>query len=214
MKKASKKFLLGACAAAAFLLSSAAQAITVPGAANLFHGGDFTGLLPSDAFAAWTPGDQAVSLGSFTAGTTLVITATGTVDYNVNKDYGDSTPVGTAPVGGWTHPPVLTSLNGGAGFLSGALIGVWSSSSDPDNITPIGSPFLIGSAMSIAAQTGYLFAGIADEGWSDNGGAFNVNVTPVPLPASLWLMGSGLLGLLGYRRFHQGNAINGADIAT
>jgi len=69
MKIASKKFLLGACAAAALFLSSAAQAITVPGSANLFKGGDFTGTgLP---VSYWSAGTNAVSLGNFTAGTPL-----------------------------------------------------------------------------------------------------------------------------------------------
>ncbi len=212
MKIVSKKFLLGACAAAAFLLSSAAQAITVSGSANLFKGGDFTGTgLP---VSYWSAGTDAVLLGSFTAGTPLTINATGTIDFASTAPYGDSTPDGKTPVGGYTNAPVLTTLNGGAGFPSGALIGVWSSTNNPLSITPIGGVFLIGSTASIIAQTGYLFAGIADEGWSDNTGAFNVTVTPVPLPATLWLMGSGLLGLLGYRRFQQRGEADEADTAA
>jgi hypothetical protein len=42
-----------------------------------------------------------------------------------------------------------------------------------------------------------------DGNYGDNGGAFTISVSPltaVPVPAAAWLMGSGLMGLLGLAR--------------
>jgi len=36
--------------------------------------------------------------------------------------------------------------------------------------------------------------------------SFNVNVTPIPIPAAVWLFGSGLLGLVGVARRRRRNA--------
>lgn len=232
MKKSNRKFLLGASITAAFLLSSAAQAITVPGTANLFHGGnDFTGA--GLGVEHWTLGDPAVLLGQFSGGTVIDIHATGIIDFDINHSYGLSDPDGY--YNGYANTAmVLKPLNGGSGFYSGTLIGVWSTSNDPDNITPVGSSsvFVIGKNLSgLVAPTNpggdsYLFAGIADQGWGDNSdgpfthdgktfsGVYDVTVTPVPLPATLWLMGSGLLGLLGYRRFQQRGEADEAGAAA
>ena len=40
-------------------------------------------------------------------------------------------------------------------------------------------------------------------GWYNNSGSFAVNVGPVPLPSTILLLGSGLLGLGSLRRFRK-----------
>lgn len=46
-----------------------------------------------------------------------------------------------------------------------------------------------------------LFLGTMDGfGWFNNTGAFDVDVTAVPVPAAIWLFGSGLIGLAGIRK--------------
>lgn len=39
-----------------------------------------------------------------------------------------------------------------------------------------------------------------DYAWAGGTGAFSVDVAPVPIPAAVWLFGSGLIGLVGVRR--------------
>lgn len=39
-----------------------------------------------------------------------------------------------------------------------------------------------------------------DYTWGAGTGSFSVDVAPVPIPAALWLLGSGLIGLIGIRR--------------
>ncbi len=220
MKKLKHKTIWGVCVTATLFLATSAHAISVPGTANLFNGGnDFTGSgLP---VSSWTPGTDPVLLGSWTPGTSLQVTSSGQVYYSIGSPWGDdgaATADGINPATGAHRAPVWDgkpTINGGAGFYSGTLVGIWSSSNDPLNITPIGGIFKLGTLANLTAQNGYLFAGIADGGsWADNGGLFNVTVTPVPLPASLWLMGSGLLGLLGYRRFQKGGADHGEGAAA
>ena len=42
------------------------------------------------------------------------------------------------------------------------------------------------------SATGYLYQGETED--------YRINVAPVPVPAAVWLLGSGLLGLIGVRR--------------
>jgi hypothetical protein len=64
-------------------------------------------------------------------------------------------------------------------------------STDPDGDGVMGIPMASGGVMP---------------GWSPN---FNANLTatpdPVPIPAAVWLFGSGLLGLVGVARRRKKN---------
>jgi large repetitive protein len=48
-----------------------------------------------------------------------------------------------------------------------------------------------------------LYYGVMDSGTWGNEGWFNVDAQPAPVPPSLMLFGSGLLGLAGWRRFRK-----------
>ncbi len=217
MKKIKRKTMWSICIAATLFMASSAHAISVPGTANLFRGGSDLGTGLS--VSSWTPGSAPVLLGSWAPGTPLQVTASGTTYFSIGAPWGNGpsdangnhpgSTIANATV--WDGKP---AVNGGAGFPTGTLVGIWSSTNDPLALTPIGGIFKLGTLANLTAQSGYLFAGIADAGWDDNGGVYNVTVTPVPLPASLWLMGSGLLGLLGYRRFRQGGAAGGEEAAA
>jgi hypothetical protein len=57
---------------------------------------------------------------------------------------------------------------------------------------------------SLGDGSGFDIYSIGADGFSDNihlvSGTFSFDAAPVPIPGALWLMGSGLVGLLGYRR--------------
>lgn len=67
-----------------------------------------------------------------------------------------------------------------------------------------GSFFLVGSSYGPVnlSQSGRLYLVCWDSNYSDNSGLITANVNVIPIPASVLLLGSGLLGLglLGWRR--------------
>jgi hypothetical protein len=96
-----------------------------------------------------------------------------------------------------------------------SLIGIWSRSvteivpfyTDDHGWADINSGLgllLIGSGRNLIVPGGgssaYLFLAVNDGGFADNSGAFNVAITPVPLPGALGLMGASLAALFGMRR--------------
>ena len=81
-----------------------------------------------------------------------------------------------------------------------ALVGTFSDSSG----IIVGNPFEIGTGpttVSIPAGATQLQLGINDDIFHDNSGSFSVEVegAPVPVPSALWLLGFGLIGLVGIR---------------
>jgi len=60
-----------------------------------------------------------------------------------------------------------------------------------------GQPELIVDSNSVIGQKGVLYP---DDSMKGQGGASITIGRPVPVPTALWLLGSGLLGLLGFRR--------------
>ena len=51
-----------------------------------------------------------------------------------------------------------------------------------------------------APEAGSLYLGINEWFAENNSGAFQVTIEPVPVPAAVWLFGSGLIGLIGIAR--------------
>ena len=76
-------------------------------------------------------------------------------------------------------------------------------------------PFLVGThvnyrtdleALAHAESTSFTLVSdeyvnfyVADTNYADNIGGISLNVTPVPLPGAIWLLGSGFVGLIGLK---------------
>lgn len=77
------------------------------------------------------------------------------------------------------------------GFLHGSSVGTVS--------TVFGNSFITLSGLSLGAVDRLVFDGIGDQGGFE---LDNLTLTPsnVPVPAAAWLLGSGLLGLIGVAR--------------
>ncbi len=133
---------------------------------------------------------------AFTSGQALSISATGCV-----RDAGRS----CTDADGYDHPF--------RGLDVYSLIGIWSGSDT--EINPIGDTFVLGSDIDLIAPQYdgllYLFLGENDGIFADNYSCnfhhqcfaknYHVSITTtpsaVPVPAAMWLFGSGLLGLIG-----------------
>ncbi len=205
------KTLLGLALATLTLATAPVHALTVSasvsGGASLFTGTNF---LPSELLpnaTGWSQASGPVYFGLYNGGDQLSLTASGAIDYDTNHSWGDNTSADGKTGGLYDTPAVWADYTAATGttFRSGQLVGLWSRT--VGTLDPIGNILALGTSATLTVPTSvtsaYLYLGVADEGWGDNGGAFNVtaSVTPVPLPGTLWLFGSALLGLVGFRRF-------------
>jgi hypothetical protein len=98
-----------------------------------------------------------------------------------------------------------------AAYYLNALIGVFADSS----AVIVGNPFFVGNGpLSIAVPTGatQLLLGLNDDNFGDNTGSLTIRVsgsgtgpgpTPTPEPTTMLLIGLGLAGLAGVRRFRK-----------
>jgi hypothetical protein len=85
--------------------------------------------------------------------------------------------------------PILTSGDPDLAFFPSLLSSVYWS----------GTEFVSGGAWYFFFDGGFQFVGFKDDSrysWAVHAG----NVSPVPVPAAVWLFGSGLLGLIGIAR--------------
>ncbi|MBF0413777.1 MAG: VPLPA-CTERM sorting domain-containing protein [Desulfamplus sp.] len=144
-------------------------------------------------------------LGLFSAGT-YKITGSGVVDltgdgkFPMNPD-GTPAPKVTHPSYNYFNPDGSFTADGNYGAAGnnakiGALIGTLLS-----NPTNYNDWFLIGSSTTITlTQAGHIYASVNDTYHINNTGAFEATVTATPVPAAVWLLGSGLVGLVGLKR--------------
>jgi hypothetical protein len=165
------------------------------------------GLVAQNSYAATVyPDGGLVDLGYFAAGSYL-ITGSGTVDlmgdgtFTMNPD-GLPVSVVTAPnYYSYFNPSGSYTADGdygpaGTNAKIGALIGTLSS-------TPSGwnDWFLIGYQTQVTlSSASHIYASVNDTYYPNDTGFFEVNVSPVPVPAAVWLFGSGLVGLVGFNR--------------
>ena len=108
---------------------------------------------------------------------------------------------GVAVVDSWGYDYAAILLKGNGWSASREFIS-W----DNEDYTNEAASWDITAALDGATgfQLGFWFLAMEDDGWSSYGyfGADNIEVTgnQVPVPAAVWLLGSGLLGLIGIRR--------------
>ena len=181
--------------------------------------GDVTTAIRVDqtAGAGWTPGITVYSSGSS-------IFDGGTPDFSqsaFNSSLGNAPHIfnGTGDIGdfgtGWMSGAngnlvaTLAYANSGVGGVNGdygesILAGVNAKGGEllySDGVSgSVGAGFaeLVFSGMDPGWYT--IFIGGADSSAIDTSGSFNVTVSTVPVPAAVWLMGTGLVGLLTIQR--------------
>jgi hypothetical protein len=97
--------------------------------------------------------------------------------------------------GSWNANQNGTSTPPGLGFTAGDIV----ASTDTSGLTPLNLNEIIFSAQSGQVYT-IVLGGWRDGTWYDTNDGYVLNVQAVPLPATAWMFGSGLLGMLGFMR--------------
>ena len=182
-------------------VASAATVSVLPVTQDVFAGGTFTvDLVATDLIATgggsmdvtWDPTVLTMS-GAFVGGTTdqLAAVSIATPPWSAHTD-------GCTTGGGLTCNGVLSS-----GLLAGLRVGTFMFVTGAADIATL-TFTAVGAAGSSTLVTVADGAGLGG-GWSPamdlyEAGTVNIAASAVPIPAAVWLFGSGLLGLIGIAR--------------
>jgi hypothetical protein len=210
-----KRFTELALVAAMTMSAGAAQAIELVDNGG-FETGDFTGWqeFPGGGTTAITTVNPASGIYAANANCSTTSTTTGcdSLLKSANKGIGTVTPGqaitisfdyrGTAQAGGVIFAELFSELSGGGAtgeILSGGPLfpnpdsSVWTTATFN---TTLGADVSGGVTLQLKSSCGPTGSCVADI-YFDNA---SMTVAAVPVPAAVWLFGSGLLGLIGVAR--------------
>jgi hypothetical protein len=167
--------------------------------AFLAQGGTFTWTIAAAGTATNSPGDQIV----FTSNNTNIATKYGPVDTGINNAINFASVISTDLQGNGTGSGCITSTHDG--YCTGSISATqwkqgFGSSSSIVSIAGLGGSMALYSvtsgATSTVVNTGETIT-LTSTGFTVTG------ASATPLPAAAWLLGSGLLGLIGVGRRRQ-----------
>ena len=103
----------------------------------------------------------------------------------------------------WNNPPTLPFTNSdpfkttGVQYVGGLGVNTAGNASFLSGVTST-------DGLTFKAQAGQIYSiylgGYGGLGWNDQHDGYQLNISSVPVPAAVWLMGSGVLGLLSFGR--------------
>jgi len=156
-------------------------------------------LLTDNSYYSYSEGDGSGNINTNTTTLTgFLLVAIDDINFTANIDYSN------VLLNGSTFRSIDTLTTDVTGINSSALISGWSG--DPDylnygNATLSPFPFICvecGYEMTLNLTANPLVLSYYESNPFDTGAVdFELYVSQVPLPASVWLFGSGLIGLLG-----------------
>ena len=127
------------------------------------------------------------------AGDQLRITATGSIFFKSGYD-----PVG--PDGMDIDEIYFDGNNLLPSAKTLTLVGVIGETAAPEGIDGYGAGFIGSDYLQTVTTSGRLYLGFNDSAFNDNSGSFLANISTVPVPGAIWMLGSGLAGLASLRR--------------